>query len=141
MDKTQKIPYNIIYGESRLESRRCSLPKLLSLSDSNMKRHSGPPITGHFVTDVIIYLILTIKHFKDRSFEPSPLIEDESEETQRRWVCQFYLTSLPKLTYGISRSTKNRRLRKLRKAGIIEKVGKGWIPTKGFYSEIVKLLE
>lgn len=100
-------------------------------------------VSGSFIADVILYLVATIKHFKDKKFEPSPLIANESEETQRRWVCNFYLTSLPKHAYGISRSTKYRRLKELETAGIIEveRLGKCWIPTKEFYSAIVKLLE
>ena len=107
-----------------------------------MKQRLGPPVTGHFVTDVIIYLILQIKGVKDKKLGEgfSILLESESEDTVRRHECGFWLNSLPKDIYGISRGTKYRRLIDLKDAGIIErdKVKKCWIPTKEFYSEVVK---
>jgi hypothetical protein len=103
-------------------------------------------VPRNFVADVIIYLIGKIKYYKDRKFEPSIFIKDESKETQRRHVCTFYLTGClhyPLSSYGISRFTMYRRLKELERAGIIEveRLGKCWIPTKEFYLEMVKLLE
>lgn len=87
-------------------------------------------------------MVLQIKVVKDKKLGEgfSILLESESEDTVQRHVCEFWLTSLPKDIYGISRGTKYRRLIDLKDAGIIErdKIKKCWIPTKEFYSEVVK---
>lgn len=102
-------------------------------------------VSRSFVVDVIFDLIVQIKGIKDIKLGEgfSTLLKNEPEKTVRRWECKFYLTSLLKHPYGISRSTKYRRLKELERAGIIEveRLGKCWIPTKEFYSDVVKLLE
>ena len=105
-------------------------------------------MSGHFIVDVMLYLMNQIKYYSSVEIKlkdeiTHQLYGEEPKETLGRFLCQFFITTLPKDEYGISRSTKYRRLKELEQAGIIEvdPFGKCWIPTREFYSEIAKLLK